>query len=60
LKHALEKLVAQALQRLHEDGILSEPFEGQIQITHTKNKDHGDFACNVAMQLAKLARRNPR
>jgi arginyl-tRNA synthetase len=60
LKHALEKLVAQALQRLHEDGILSEPFEGQIQITHTKNKDHGDFACNVAMQLATLARRNPR
>jgi len=60
LKHALEKLVAQALQRLHEDGILSEPFEGQVQITHTKNKDHGDFACNVAMQLAKLARRNPR
>ena len=60
MKHALEKLVAQALQRLHEDGILSEPFEGQIQITHTKNKDHGDFACNVAMQLAKLARRNPR
>jgi len=60
LKHALEKLVAQALQRLHEDGILSKPFEGQVQITHTKNKDHGDFACNVAMQLAKLARRNPR
>jgi arginyl-tRNA synthetase len=60
LKHALEKLVAQALQRLHEDGILSEPFEGQIQITHSKNKDHGDFACNVAMQLATLARRNPR
>ncbi len=60
MKHALEKLVAQALQRLHEDGILSEPFEGQIQITHSKNKDHGDFACNVAMQLATLARRNPR
>jgi arginyl-tRNA synthetase len=60
LKHALEKLVADALQRLHEDDILSEPFEGQVQITHTKNKDHGDFACNVAMQLAKLAKRNPR
>lgn len=60
MKHALEKLVADALQRLHEDGILSEPFEGQVQITHTKNKDHGDFACNVAMQLAKLAQRNPR
>ena len=60
MKHALEKLVAEALQRLHEDGILSEPFEGQVQITHTKNKDHGDFACNVAMQLAKLAKRNPR
>ena len=57
---ALEKLVTEALQQLHADGILPTPFEGEVQITHTKNKDHGDFACNVAMQLARLAKRNPR
>ncbi len=60
MKDTLEDLVGQALQSMHADGILSEPFDGEIQITHTKNKDHGDFACNVAMQLARLAKRNPR
>jgi arginyl-tRNA synthetase len=60
VKDTLEDLVGQALQSMHADGILSEPFDGEIQISHTKNKDHGDFACNVAMQLARLARRNPR
>jgi arginyl-tRNA synthetase len=60
LKHELEQLVLESLNALHSEGVLSEPFVGEIQIAHTKNKDHGDFACNVAMQLAKAARRNPR
>ena len=29
-------------------------------IERTRNRDHGDFACNAAMLLAKPARRNPR
>jgi arginyl-tRNA synthetase len=60
LKHELEQLVLESLNTLHSDGMLPEPFAGEVQITHTKNKDHGDFACNVAMQLAKPARRSPR
>jgi len=60
LKHELEQLVLESLNTLHSEGLLPEPFSGEVQITHTKNKDHGDFACNVAMQLAKPARRNPR
>jgi len=60
LKHELEQLVLESLNTLHSDGLLPEPFAGEVQITHTRNKDHGDFACNVAMQLAKPARRNPR
>ncbi len=60
MKHELEQLVLESLNTLHNDGVLPEPFAGEVQITHTKNKDHGDFACNVAMQLAKPARRNPR
>ncbi len=31
-----------------------------VQIERTKTREHGDFACNVAMQLARLARRKPR
>ena len=60
MKHELEQLVLESLNTLHSEGVLPEPFTGEVQIAHTKNKDHGDFACNVAMQLAKAAGRNPR
>ncbi len=32
----------------------------EVQIERTKTREHGDFACNVAMQLARLARAKPR
>ncbi|HWA37636.1 MAG TPA: arginine--tRNA ligase [Burkholderiales bacterium] len=32
----------------------------QVQIERPKNADHGDLSSNVAMQLAKALRRNPR
>ena len=60
MKHELEQLVLESLNTLHSEGVLPEPFTGEVQIAHTKNKDHGDFACNVAMQLAKAAGSNPR
>ncbi len=31
-----------------------------VQVTRTKDKAHGDFATNVALQLAKPARKKPR
>lgn len=31
-----------------------------IQIERTKDKAHGDFACNIAMMLARPAKMNPR
>ncbi|CAG0991416.1 arginyl-tRNA synthetase [Burkholderiales bacterium] len=33
---------------------------GTLQLERPKQADHGDFACNVAMQLARSLRRNPR
>ncbi len=60
MKHQLEQLVRQALDRLVEQGLLPERWDGPVQITHARNPEHGDFACNVAMQLARVARRNPR
>ena len=32
----------------------------EIQIERTKNKAHGDFACNIALILAKRFKMNPR
>lgn len=34
--------------------------EGQIVVEIPKNKEHGDFSTNVAMQLTRTLRKNPR
>lgn len=39
---------------------LNAPFEGAVTLEKPKDPNHGDAACNLAMQLAKPARRNPR
>lgn len=39
---------------------LNQPFEGAVTLEKPKDASHGDVACNLAMQLAKPARRNPR
>ncbi len=60
MKHALEKLVAQAVTRLQDAGELPADLALEIQIERTRDRRHGDFACNVAMILARQARRAPR
>lgn len=39
---------------------LNQPFTGSVTLEKPKDASHGDVACNLAMQLAKPARRNPR
>lgn len=59
MKDQLKNLVSQALAiftRKHELDIDLPP----VQIERTKDKNHGDFATNIAMMLAKPARMNPR
>ncbi len=36
------------------------PAADQITVERTRDAQHGDFATNVALRLAKAARRNPR
>lgn len=59
VKDALHDLLEQALQRLHQDGVLEAPTADFV-VERTRSREHGDFACNVAMLLAKKAGRNPR
>jgi arginyl-tRNA synthetase len=35
-------------------------MEAKVVIERPKQAQHGDYACNVAMQLAKPLKRNPR
>ncbi len=60
MKQQLQALITLALGELKADGILPADAEPEVLISRTKDKTHGDFACNVAMQLAKPARRKPR
>jgi arginyl-tRNA synthetase len=59
LKEELEQLLRAALSRLA--GSLTEvPPADAVVVERTRDAQHGDFASNVALRLAKSARRNPR
>lgn len=60
LKLHLTELVDQALLDMLREGQLPAGTKTQIQIERTRSKEHGDFATNVALTLAKPAKRNPR
>jgi arginyl-tRNA synthetase len=60
LKQQLEQLVLAALNNL-PGGLLPEaPSPSAIVVERTRDTQHGDFATNVALRLAKAARRKPR
>ena len=60
MKHHLEQLVSQALARLQDEGHLDKDTTPDIRIERARDKTHGDYACNIAMVLAKAARCKPR
>ncbi len=60
MKHHLQQLITSALDSLRASGALDCAAPESIVIEHTRDKSHGDFAANVAMLLAKSARRKPR
>ena len=59
MKHHLEHLLGNALAGLHSTGALPGHLS-TIAIERTRDRAHGDFACNIALTLAKSARRKPR
>lgn len=60
MKNEISQLVQASLQKLRQDGILPAELSTDIKIERTRDRQHGDFACNIAMMLAKPARCNPR
>jgi len=60
LKTELERLLCEALRSL-VPSVLPEPVDpAQVVVERTRDPQHGDFASNIAMRLAKPARKNPR
>jgi arginyl-tRNA synthetase len=60
MKHIIEKLIQSALEQLKSQGVLSIEELPRIQVDLIKDKRFGDFATNIAMVLAKAAKRKPR
>ena len=60
MKHLIEQLVASALAALRPDTLPEDLPRPRPDVERTRDAAHGDFACNVAMQLARPAKRNPR
>ena len=59
MKYLIEKLVQDALGALPEELRPAGSATG-IVVERTRDSAHGDFATNVALQLAKAAKRKPR
>jgi len=60
LKQLIENLLRQAVTGLQASGALPADAAPVFEVDHTKNKDHGDYATNLALMLAKAARAKPR
>ncbi len=60
MKQDLQHLFEQAIDQLKSDGIIDTEQAVSLIFDRTKQKEHGDFATNVALMLAKAAKMNPR
>jgi arginyl-tRNA synthetase len=60
LKTLIENLLRQALADLPEDLVPAAARSVNVEVENTRDAQHGDFASNLAMRLAKAARQNPR
>ncbi len=60
MKHLVAELVANALTDLPELAEAAGDLAIDSTIERTRDASHGDFACNIAMRLAKPARKSPR
>jgi arginyl-tRNA synthetase len=60
LKTLIEKLLTQALAALPQDLVPTTARDVAVEVENTRDAQHGDFASNLAMRLAKATRQNPR
>jgi arginyl-tRNA synthetase len=60
LKHQIEQLISAAIAALPADTLPGDLGALSIEIERTREAAHGDFATNIALKLAKPAKKNPR
>ncbi|MDD1631359.1 MAG: arginine--tRNA ligase, partial [Methylococcaceae bacterium] len=60
MKQKIQELILQAVETLKAEGILGLEITPHITIERTRDAQHGDFASNLALILAKPTKSNPR
>ena len=55
MKEILAAALAEAWRELHEQGLLSRVDPARVAVTPARDPAHGDFACNLALILAREA-----
>src|SRR5437867_9327322 len=63
MKGKVAKVVADVLGQLVERGVIpaeAAPPAGSVPLDLPKRPEHGDFATNVALTIARAAKKNPR
>lgn len=59
LRHKLVRVVKDAAQRAIEAGALPSVGLPEVTVEHPQNPDHGDYACNIGLRMARSAQMNP-
>ena len=59
VKDTVAAIVAAALEQANRDGVISVDTAPDIEIERPNNPEHGDFATNLPLRLARAARANP-
>ena len=60
MKTLIDTLLRRALRALSDEVLPAALRDSTIEVEGTRDPLHGDFASNIAMQLAKATRQNPR
>lgn len=60
MKNQVVKLLSQALEQLAADDVVPREGVPAPVVERARETRHGDYACNIAMVLAKIARARPR
>ena len=55
MKETVSELLQSALATLQSDGTLPADQSFTPQVGNTKDKSHGDYACNIALVASKAA-----
>ncbi len=56
----IEELIGQSLGYLKREGTLALDGPVDVHVERTRDRSHGDYACNIAMVLARKVGQNPR